>query len=210
MREARGLEEIRRAARAPPIRSARPVLAGRATRSGAAEGIPRAIGLVKRIDATHAATAADGLPALIKGREVTVRSATSPAAAVMRAPRIQRITALLSARRQAGESDGQSNSCKKKRCAHVDLTFQSINEPFGPCQATKAFASGWKWRRPAVDRPLCFIGLHRPLPCHSHQHLAEILAPQHAEERCRRVLQPFDDMLAILDPASADPFAHVP
>ena len=144
MREARGLEEIRRAARAPPIRSARPVLAGRATRSGAAEGIPRAIGLVKRIDATHAATAADGLPALIKGREVTIRSATSPAAAVIRAPRIQRITALLSARRQAGES--QSNSCKKKRCAHVALTFQSINEPFGPCQATKAFASGWKWR----------------------------------------------------------------
>lgn len=150
----RWASSFRRAARRPPVRSARPVLAGRATRGGAAEGIPRAIGLVKRIDATHAAAAADRLPALIKGREVTVRSATSPAAAVIRAPRIQRITALLSARRQAGES--QSNSCKKKRSAHVDLPFQS-RSPSRSRPAEQRKRSPWVGNGAACSLPAALL-----------------------------------------------------
>ena len=45
--------------------------------------------------------------------------------------------------------------------------------------------------------------------CHSHQHLAEVLALQHAEERCGRVLEPVDDILAILDATGAHPFADI-
>lgn len=154
----RWASSFRRAARRLPVRSARPVLAGRATRGGAAERVPRAVSLVERIDATHAAHAADGLPALIPAREVAVRSAASPSAAVIRAPRIQRITALLGARRQAGESDCQCNSCKKKRSAHVDLPFQSITEPFAPAKQRK--------RPPRVGngaaRSLPAALLHRP------------------------------------------------
>ena len=42
-----------------------------------------------------------------------------------------------------------------------------------------------------------------------HQHLAEVLALQHAEERARRILQPLDDVLAIFEAARAHPFAGV-
>src|SRR5437588_3521525 len=41
------------------------------------------------------------------------------------------------------------------------------------------------------------------------QQLAEILALQQAEEGGRRVLQPFDHVLAILDLAAAQPLRHV-
>ena len=49
----------------------------------------------------------------------------------------------------------------------------------------------------------------RPSRRHFHQHLAEILALQQAEERSRRLLQPVDDVLAILEAAAAHPFADV-
>ena len=45
--------------------------------------------------------------------------------------------------------------------------------------------------------------------CHSHQHLAEVLALQHAEKRCGRVLKPVNDILAILDATGAHPFADI-
>src|SRR5262245_11704978 len=42
-----------------------------------------------------------------------------------------------------------------------------------------------------------------------HQHLAEVLALQQAEERRRRILQPVDDILAVFDAAAADPLARL-
>src|SRR5262249_3204320 len=45
--------------------------------------------------------------------------------------------------------------------------------------------------------------------CHSDQHLSEVLTSQHAKERCGRLFQPVDDILAVFEATCAHPFADI-
>ena len=78
-----------------PFVSISPVGADRAARGGAAEGIPRTISRIERIDRAIAAVAARGSPALLPSGEIAVCPAAAPA--IIRAPWIERVTTLLRA-----------------------------------------------------------------------------------------------------------------